>query len=663
MNKFKKPGDLADPQKGSNKSPIKRESQDLIKGQQALDFIKQGKLKEAEQIYRELISKGTTHSVFYGNLGVLCGKRGNQKERIFFLNKALNLNPNYPQAQNNLGNALQDQGELKLAIECYKKALKLDPNFSEGYNNLGNTFLKQGDIKSSIAYYQKALILQPNHPNAHGNLGNAFLKQGDIKSSIDCYKKALELQPNMAKAHNNLGNALKEQGEFKSAITCYQQALKLNPNYAVASNNLGNVLTENGDVNTAICYYQKALKLDPNFSEAYNNLGNALKEQDKLNSAIVCYQKALKLEPNSPEVCSNLGNAFQEKGDINSAIDYFQKAIKLKKNLPEAHYNLSNALLLIGEYEKGWLEYEYRSEKVKHPSRPHARPRSQRWQGKRIEEEERLLVISEQGLGDTIQFMRYIPSLKEKGIEVSFFAQQKLHSLIKISNIDINPLTPKQVGSISKIKWIPLLSLPRYLGVNPNNPIISSPYITAKNSLIAKWRKILSKEKKPIIGINWQGKAEIEKNNLKGRSMPLEAFSHIIKNNNYKFLSLQKGFGSEQLQCCSFIKEFINCQNLVDQVWDFAETAAIIANCDLIITTDTSIAHLAGAMGQSTWLLLHSIPDWRWGLNSKKTFWYPSIRLFRQKERKNWEEVMKRVSIELHKMKKVKNSYPLFSTS
>ncbi len=612
MHKQKDDGAGNEPQKESSTSPTKKEDQDLIKEKKALDFIKQGKLKEAEHLYRELISKGSNNFLLYRNLSVLCGKRGNQKERIFFL----------------------------------KKALKINPNFLEAQKNLGNALLKQGDIKSAIASFKQALKLQPKDPDTHGNLGNALLKQGDIKSAIASYKQALKLQPNHAIASNNLGNALLKQGDTKAAISSYQQALKLQPNYAVASNNLGNALIEFCDIRAGIYYYIQSLKLEPNSPATYNNLGNALKKQDKLKPAISCYQKALQLKPNFPEACINLGSTFQEKGDINSAIKYFQKALKLKKNFPEAHYNLSNAYFLIGKYGKGWIEYEYRSEKS-HPSLPHSRPISKRWQGNQIEEEERLLVISEQGLGDTIQFMRYIPHLKGKGVEVSFCAQKKLHSLIKISNIDINPLIPEQVKSINEIKWIPLLSLPRYLGVNQYNPIVSAPYISSTNVLITKWRKILSKEKKPIIGINWQGKAEIEKNNLKGRSIPLEAFSEIIKNNNYKFLSLQKGFGSEQLNQFPFMKNFVDCQNLINDAWAFDETAAIIANCDLIITSDTALAHLAGAMGQSTWLLLHFVPDWRWGINSKKTFWYPSIRIFRQIERQNWDEVMERVSVEL----------------
>ena len=254
-----------------------------------------------------------------------------------------------------------------------------------------------------------------------------------------------------------------------------------------------------------------------------------------------------------------------------------------------------------------------------------------------------LLVISEQGLGDTLQYMRYIPYIKSQGINVSFCAQTKLHSLIKASGIDQNPLTPEQGNSILTGQWIPLLSIPKYLKINPKNPIVNKPYIKSTDELSMKWKNIFSKEKRPIVGINWQGSPNLEKT-YQGRSIPLEIFSLLLKQNEITLLSLQKGFGSEQLDTCSFKNQFIESQTQINSTWDFLENAAIIENCDLIITNDTSIAHLAGGMGKKVWLMLKDIPFWTWGLNKDTTFWYPSMKLFRQKERDNWQEVMTRIS-------------------
>ncbi len=211
-------------------------------------------------------------------------------------------------------------------------------------------------------------------------------------------------------------------------------------------------------------------------------------------------------------------------------------------------------------------------------------------------------------------------------------------------------MTFEEANQVTETQWIPLLSLPKYLHVSPQNPIITQPYISVPDQLLKKWQNLLAVDKqdnKPIIGINWQGNPSVEKTALRGRSIPLESFAPIAKKMKAKFVSLQKGFGSEQLKDCSFPEAFVNCQSQVEQILDFEETAAIIASCDLIITTDTVVAHLAGGLGKKTYLLTQYVPDWRWGLEKETTFWYPSIKLFRQTRRDDWNSVINRIILEL----------------
>jgi hypothetical protein len=300
-------------------------------------------------------------------------------------------------------------------------------------------------------------------------------------------------------------------------------------------------------------------------------------------------------------------------------------------------------LLIRGDYESGWKKYERRlncqDRKVLN-----AKPSCHKLQGDEISKDSRLLVVSEQGLGDTLQFMRYALALQNQGISILLCAPAKLHDLIQVSGFEQSLLTPKQANQVSEGSWIPLLSVPRYLEVSPENPLITEPYIKTTTELTSKWQKILATEQQPIIGINWQGNPDQETTNSIGRSLPLRTFSLVAKRTKVSLLSLQKGFGSEQLDTCSFKDRFVSCQDQINDTWDFLETAAIIANCDLVITSDTSVAHLAGGMGKTTWLLLKKVPDWRWGLDGDTTFWYPSMRLFRQRERGNWNEVMERVA-------------------
>ena len=404
-------------------------------------------------------------------------------------------------------------------------------------------------------------------------------------------------------------------------------------------------LINQGKLHEAELIYKELVGAGSDSHIVHGNLGALLKMKGDTQNAITCFNKAIQIKPNYPEAHYNLGIALQEQGDLTAAIASYNTALQLKPNYPEAHWNSSLTMLLGGDYKNGWEKYEWRSKEKKEPAKPHALPKCILWSGEiAINQINQLLLVTEQGLGDTLQFMRYALALRDQGVEVSLCAQPKLHSLIQTSGIDPSPLTPQEANQVSDGQWMPLLSVPRRLEVSPEKPIITEPYIKTTDELIDKWKGILSAEQRPIIGINWQGNPKAEKTGLRGRSLALEAFAPITSSSQISLLSLQKGFGSEQFETCSFKDRFISCQDQINDTWDFLETAAIIANCDLVITSDTSVAHLAGGMGKTTWLLLHKVPDWRWGLEGDTTFWYPSMRLFRQRERGNWNEVMERVA-------------------
>ncbi|QNJ15858.1 TPR repeat-containing protein [Synechococcus sp. A18-40] len=473
----------------------------------------------------------------------------------------------------------------------------------------------------------------------------ALINQGKLQEAEAIYKDLIAAGASNHIVYGNLAEICGMQGRFDELVELLKKALQLKPNYPEAHYNLGIALKEQGNLDAAIASHNTALQLKPNYPEAHYNLGNALKEQGDLDAAIASFNTALQLKPNYPEAHNNLGIALMEQGNLDAAIASYNKALQLKPDYSEAHKNLSMTELLSGGYKSGWQRYEYRFQGKQGKSILNANPPCKQWKGERITQCSQLLLVSEQGLGDTLQFMRYAIALREQGASVSFCAQPKLHSLIKASGIDPSPLTPQQANKINDGQWIPLLSVPRHLEVSPDNPIITEPYIKSTDELIDKWKGIFSSEQRPIIGVNWQGNQKTEKTGLRGRSLALETFAPIAHLTNASLLSLQKGFGSEQLETCSFRDRFVSCQDQINETWDFLETAAIIANCDLVITSDTSVvAHLAGGMGKTTLLLLHKAPDWRWGLEGDTTFWYPSMRLFRQRERGNWDEVLERVA-------------------
>ena len=472
----------------------------------------------------------------------------------------------------------------------------------------------------------------------------ALINQGKLQDAEEIYRKLIAEGTKNHITYGNLAAFCGMQGKFDELIELLKKSLEIKPNYPDAHYNLGIALKKQGDLDAAIASFNTALQLKPNYPDAHNNLGIALKNQGDLDAAIASYNTALQLKPNYPDAHNNLGVALKEQGDLDAAIASFNTALQLKPNYAYFQLNLSMAELLAGNYKSGWQRYEYRFQQKKVKGILNANPCCERWNNKAIMQDTQLLLVSEQGLGDTLQFMRYATVLRDEGISVSFCAQPKLHSLIKASGIDPSPLTPQQANDVCEGQWIPLLSVPRHLKVSPKKPIITEPYIKTTDELNAKWAGILTDEQRPVIGINWQGNPKVEKTGLRGRSLALETFAPITGSSQISFISLQKGFGSEQLETCSFKDRFVSCQDQVNEIWDFLETAAIIANCDLVITSDTSVAHLAGGMGKTTWLLLHKVPDWRWGLEGDTTFWYPSMRLFRQKERGNWNEVMRRVA-------------------
>jgi tetratricopeptide (TPR) repeat protein len=370
----------------------------------------------------------------------------------------------------------------------------------------------------------------------------------------------------------------------------------------------------------------------------------ALRQEGDLDAAIASYRRALTHKPGYAAAHNNLAIALQERGDLGQAADHYRQAIALQPDLANAHANLGVLLLLQGQYATGWAEYGWRHAMADAGWGLHVRPHTPPWDGRSLQPGETLLLVCEQGLGDTLQFMRYAPHLRRQGIAVRLCAQPPLHGLIRASAIDPAPIAPAQVDPDRADPWLPLLSLPGILGVSAANPLVREPYLHPPPERLERWRQRLADESRPLVALTWQGNPVPERSTLRGRSLPLETFAPLAVACGGTFLSLQKGFGAEQLESCSFRDRFARCQDEVSATWDFLDAAAILACCDLVISSDTALAHLAGGLGLPTWLLLRDLPDWRWGLEGDASFWYPSLRLFRQRRRGDWDEVIDRVA-------------------
>ena len=400
--------------------------------------------------------------------------------------------------------------------------------------------------------------------------------------------------------------------------------------------------------NEAIILFTKSARTN-NQSLAWFYLGVCLFALGEYSQSLKMYYFSIQHLPDHVGTLMNIGVLLQLNNKPRKAKHSYKLALDIEPNNAGLHYNTATALLSSGEYPSGWKHFRWR---LQNPSTSaiHALPHGKEWKGENLEPGQRIGIISEQGLGDTIQFIRYCATLRARGISIQTFIQKSLVSLIRESGLDPE-CQENTVAENSEIDtWIPLLSIPEILGVTPKNPIICSPYITTRKDLITKWSNRFNKSNKLKVGIKWQGFQGNERlyNQSIGRSFPLSKFKVLADNFNIEFISLQKDEGSEQISTCGFDEKFTSHLKIIEEKKCMLETAAIIKSCDLILTCDSVIAHLAGALGAPTWVLLNSCPEWRWGDKGNTTFWYPTAKLFRQKEQ-NWNTVIEDVANSLTK--------------
>ena len=617
--------------------------------ERAAALIQAGQLDQAAQLYRQLIAAGQAGPVAYANLAVLSESSAPTAELVALLRQALALQPNFAEAHGNLGLLLLRSGEVGPAIACFQAQIRLRPQAAEGYAHLAMALKEQGDLQASLQASQRALALDPRQLSALSSLGHNLQLLGDPAAAIATYYQRLAFDPNHAETLSNLGISLQAQGDLAYAIGCFSKAVALNPSYPEAHSNLGAALQEAGEFQRAAHHCRAALALRPNFAEAHSNLGNALQSLGDLEGALAAYGQALALRPGFAQAHVNCGMALHCRGDRAGAIAAYQQAIALDPANAGAHANLAMALLAQGDYDQGWIEYQWRWRTGK-IQRPALMDRLPAWDpaGPPLAPGEPLLLVCEQGLGDGLQFLRYAPALQQRtGAELLLCVPEPLLELTRLAGLAERVCSLEEAQALETGRWLPLLSVPALLGVTAAQPLVNKPYLRVPEQRRAAWadrlQASLQTSEAAIIGLNWQGAPPTETNILRGRSLPLAEFAPLAKTKGIELVSLQKGAGSEQLKQASFANRFIACQPLVDQTWDFVDTAAIILACDLVITSDTAVAHLAGGLGVPTWLLLHPVPDWRWGLAGTSTAWYPSMRLFRQSPGGSWAEVIRSV--------------------
>jgi Flp pilus assembly protein TadD len=435
------------------------------------------------------------------------------------------------------------------------------------------------------------------------------------------------------------GSVFQSQGNFAEAVSSFREALKLKP----ASFDLKVALASNlrfaGNRKEAlqICELLLAMKRGP---ELLILFGNLLQEEDQFDQAIEILEEALQVsEPSAPRL-SCLGIAYFRRGDIDRAMELFEQAIALQPDYADGHFHLGMALLLRGNFDRGWKEYEYR---------PFGRKRTKQhegriWQGQPLSPNQTLLLAAEQGLGDMLQFVRFASRVKSRfGCQILLQAPDKLHRLLSTCS-GIDRLLSRDEPLPKTDFFLPLLSLPSCFDWRPGDPPQDFPYLFPEILRVQRWKSFLKSQTtsnlppRLRIGICWQGDPKYPADRL--RSIPLRYFEPLFQLDNVQFISLQQGFGSEQLESVKAKSGIIAVGEELDREGGtFLDTIAIMRHLDLLITSDTSVAHLGGAAGCKTWLALSKIPDWRWTLTENRSVWYPNMELFRQDQANDWVPV------------------------
>jgi tetratricopeptide (TPR) repeat protein len=547
-----------------------------------------GDLEVAEETYQRLVQAHPDSADAWCFLGIVRRARGDPAGALASYREAVRLRPDFVEAQNNLANVLVLMGKPEEALPCYEHVLRLRPDYADAHNNLGVALRHLGRFNEAVPCYREALRLRPDHADAHNNLGDALSRLGQLHEAVAHYRHALRLKPNFPAAYNNLGAALRHLGQPAEAADCYRQALGLQPGYAEAHYNLGNVCNEQGRLEDAVSSYREAVRLKPDYVEAHFHLGQALRAQGQRDAALATYRRLLQLRPDNPE----------------------------------AHLSRALTWLLLSDYEQGWPEYERRLQCKDFFHPPWPRPR---WDGGPLAGRT-ILLHAEQGLGDTLQFVRYAPLVQARGGTVILACQKPLLPLLD-GCPGVDRLVPGDEESPAFDVHAALPSLPALFGTTLATVPARVPYLSADPTLVTHWRRELAVYPGLKVGIAWQGNPKHLADRY--RSFPLMAFAPLAGVSRVHLFSLQKGPGAERVRAAAF--PVLDLGPLLDEATGpFLDTAAVMKNFDLVVTVDTSLAHLAGALGVTAWVVLSGNSDHRWLLDRADSPWYPTLRLFRQ---------------------------------
>jgi tetratricopeptide (TPR) repeat protein len=535
--------------------------------------------------------------------------------------------------------ALIDAGNWAEAERRIAHLICADPNDPGLQFMLGRLALKKGENRAAAEYFENAAALRPDQAAAHIELAKLYSSWREPGRAQACYETALKLVPEVAGLHNNLGLLHLNQERLSEAEHCFESALRLKPDFAVAKNNLGRVYSERKQYDAAIDCYRAALAMDPGNIHADINIGLALNEIGEHDKALAQLEMCHRAAPGHIEIMCGLGMASFVLGRTPQAQQYYREVLALDADCADANFGLANIALHQGDLAAGWKDYEWRARLPRFAR--YYRSTDSRWGGERLSGKT-LLVDAEQGYGDTLLFARFLPRISQSGATVVFRCRQSLHRLLQHSSRAYRVIDDEVAETVSADAAIPLLSLGHMLGIGLADLPGPIPYLRALPNLAEGWRAKLAGDRKFRVGLAWG--ANPLRTHQRGRIPPADDYRVLAAVPGVAFYNLQPGFSKDDI--AHFPVPLID---LASGIEDFADTAALVDNLDLVISVDTSVAHLSGAMGKPTWVLHPGIPDWRWEIAGKESPWYPTVRLFRRRNRA-WTQTLADVSEALHEI-------------
>ena len=634
----------------------------------AITSYQAGQLGEAEQICQKIISKKSNFFDAHHVLGVILAAQGKNDEALTSYNRALMVQPKHADALSNRGNVLKELRRFDEALASYNSALAVKPNYAAALNNRGVTLHILARFDEALASFDRALASESNFADALCNRGNTLNSLRRFDEALETYDAAIALRPGLVEAHCNRGNTLRELKRYDEALVAYDRALASRPNLVEALSNRGitlaglkrhdealvdlgrslalrpgdpELLTKRGVIldemkrhDEALADYDQALAANPNDADAIYNRGNALHDLKRFADALASYDRLQLIRPLNAEMLSNRGKILKELDRYDEALDCSAQALALQPDNVVAHCNEASMRLLRGDFARGFSEYEWRWKKADMAPNRRVFPQPL-WLGEDDIAGKTILLHTEQGFGDTIQFCRYASLVAARGARVILEVEKPLYPLMG-GLAGPSEVIVKGEPLPDFDAHCPLLSLPLALGTRVKTVPSDAPYFSVPPEKSAEWNTRLGPKTRPRIGIAWAGNAKHERDG--DRSIGLRNFLRLLDCEG-TYVSLHKDLGADDVPV---VKER-GILHFGDVLGDYSDTAALISQLDLVISVDTSVAHLAGALAKPVWVLVTYVPDWRWMLGRDDNPWYPTARLFRQSATREWGSVIARV--------------------